>query len=51
MSLLIVKAAMASLISEFAIKTCSQTQHGCRGAVDSFLLNMKGKLMLEFKRL
>lgn len=51
MSLLIVKAAIASLVSEYTIRTCSQTQHGCSDAVDSFLLNMNGKLMLEFKKL
>ncbi|XP_011187413.2 probable cytochrome P450 309a2 [Zeugodacus cucurbitae] len=51
MSMLIVKAAIASLVSEFSIMTCSQTQHGCGGAVDSFLLNLNGKLMLEFNKL
>nr|ARG41845.1 cytochrome P450 CYP3074A1 [Bactrocera dorsalis] len=51
MSLLVVKAAIASLFSAYTIRICSQTQHGYSETVDSFLLNLNGKLMLEFKKL
>ncbi|XP_054743541.1 probable cytochrome P450 309a2 [Anastrepha obliqua] len=51
LAMVIIKSALVPIVSQFAISTCGLTQHGNNQGIDSFLLNLNEKLMLEIRKL